>query len=69
MVRHGCSTWNTEQRIQGQLDPPLSELGKEQARLLAERLADMQFDGFYTSDLRRAADTAGAVAERLGRAP
>ena len=29
----------------------------------------MQFDGFYTSDLRRAADTAGAVAERLGRAP
>src|SRR5207253_9629535 len=69
LVRHGCSTWNTEQRIQGQLDPPLSELGEEQARLLGERLADMQFDGFYTSDLRRAADTAGAVAERLGRAP
>src|SRR5438309_3828366 len=69
LVRHGCSTWNTEQRIQGQLDPPLTEIGEKQARLLGERLADMQFDGFYTSDLRRAADTAGAVAERLGRAP
>jgi len=33
-IRHGSSTWNDERRIQGQLDPPLSEKGREQARKL-----------------------------------
>jgi len=67
LVRHGQSTWNDQRRIQGQLDPPLSELGREQARRLAERLADGAFNGFYTSDLRRARDTASAVAAVTGR--
>ena len=31
LVRHGESTWNAEHRLQGQADPPLSELGREQA--------------------------------------
>src|ERR1044072_9241920 len=35
IVRHGESTWNAEERLQGQLDPPLSERGREQARALA----------------------------------
>ena len=34
LVRHGESTWNAEERLQGQLDPPLSERGREQARTL-----------------------------------
>ena len=32
LVRHGESTWNAEELLQGQLDPPLSERGREQSR-------------------------------------
>src|SRR4030081_635152 len=39
LVRHGESTWNAEKRVQGQHDPPLSELGRRQAGRLAARLA------------------------------
>jgi 2,3-bisphosphoglycerate-dependent phosphoglycerate mutase len=69
MVRHGQSTWNREHRIQGQLDPPLSEDGRRQAGLLAERLAARSFIAIYTSDLKRAVETAEAVAARTGLTP
>lgn len=64
-VRHGQSTWNDERRIQGQLDPPLSELGEEQARCVAERLEGSQLAGFYTSDLARCRETAALISDRL----
>ncbi len=69
LIRHGQSTWNDERRIQGQLDPPLSSLGREQARRLAARLAGRQIEGFYCSDLDRARATAEAIAEVIGRPP
>ena len=65
LVRHGQSTWNDQRRIQGQLDPPLSDLGREQARRLAERLAGTRLAGFYSSDLGRARETAEAIARVL----
>jgi len=68
-IRHGSSTWNEERRIQGQLDPPLSSRGEDQAARLAERLKDKKPAGFYSSDLARAASTAGAIASRIGRQP
>ena len=68
-IRHGSSTWNEERRIQGQLDPPLSARGEDQAARLAERLKDKKPAGFYSSDLSRAAATAGAIAARIGREP
>jgi len=61
LIRHGQSTWNQEHRIQGQLDPPLSELGRRQAALLGARLAGRRFAGLYTSDLVRAFETAEVV--------
>ena len=61
LIRHGQSTWNHEHRIQGQLDPPLSELGREQAALLGARLAARPFAGLYSSDLKRAFETAEVV--------
>jgi phosphoserine phosphatase len=39
LVRHGESVWVAEGRFQGRLDPPLSELGRRQAELVARRLA------------------------------
>lgn len=68
-MRHGQSTWNSEHRIQGQLDPPLSAEGLRQAELLAHRLAPRHFAGFYASDLKRAWQTAETIAAVVGQAP
>jgi glucosyl-3-phosphoglycerate phosphatase len=60
LVRHGESTWNAEHRLQGQLDPPLSETGRAQSaelRPLVERLA-VAPDRVIVSDLSRARETA-----------
>ncbi len=61
LVRHGESTYNAEGRIQGQQDAPLSELGRQQAAKIGERLRTYQFAACYASDLSRAADTARAI--------
>ncbi len=69
LVRHGVTEWNRERRIQGHLDVPLSELGRDQARALAERLcgeADA-VDLIVSSDLVRARQTADIVAAALSR--
>ena len=58
LVRHGESTWNAEERLQGQLDPPLSDRGRDQARLLAPVLDAVPDDRIVVSDLARARQTA-----------
>ena len=57
-ARHGETTWNRDRRIQGHKDAPLSDVGREQARDLAERLAHMHLDAAISSDLSRARETA-----------
>jgi broad specificity phosphatase PhoE len=69
LVRHGESTWNFEHRIQGQSDPPLSEEGRRQAERLGRRLIGQTFAGFYSSDLKRALETAGSIATATGGRP
>src|SRR4051794_28670407 len=68
LVRHGQSTWNAESRLQGQADPPLSELGRREAAALAPALAGFAAERVLTSDLRRARETADALG-RPGGAP
>jgi glucosyl-3-phosphoglycerate phosphatase len=58
LVRHGESTWNAEERLQGQLDPPLSERGREQARALAQIVDGVPPERVVCSDLGRARETA-----------
>jgi broad specificity phosphatase PhoE len=66
LVRHGETDWNRERRFQGHADPPLNAAGREQAELLAAELEGQGIALVYTSDLRRARETAEIVAERLG---
>lgn len=66
LARHGQSDWNAEGRWQGNADRPLTDLGRAQASELAERLDSTSLDAIYSSDLRRARDTAEAVAARQG---
>jgi probable phosphoglycerate mutase len=66
LVRHGETVWNTESRIQGHTDSPLTPLGLAQARAIAKRLGGERFDALVSSDLGRARDTAGAIAGRTG---
>lgn len=70
LARHGESDWNAANRFQGRVDRPLTELGREQAELLAEAVAAVAaLDAIYSSPLRRALDTAAAVGARLGIDP
>ena len=66
LARHGETDWNRDGRFQGHLDPPLNERGRTQARELAESLARFDIAALYSSDLRRAAETAEIVGARLG---
>ena len=66
LARHGQSDWNRERRWQGHADRPLTDEGKRQAGALADRLEDIPVDAIYSSDLRRARETAEVVAERRG---
>lgn len=67
LVRHGETDWNLEGRYQGQADPPLNERGREQAKLLAERLRGEGIEAIYTSDLSRAYETAKIIAQAVGQ--
>lgn len=65
LVRHGETDWNRDGRWQGGSDTRLNDLGREQARALAEEL-DGSIDVVYSSDLARARETADIVATTLG---
>lgn len=60
LVRHGQSTWNAQRRWQGQADPVLTDLGRQQAADASETLADLvdSFDAAASSPQLRAAETA-----------
>lgn len=64
--RHGNTDWNAGNRVQGQLDIPLNDLGRQQAVDAAELLVRLQPQAIVASDLKRAADTAAALAALTG---
>jgi broad specificity phosphatase PhoE len=70
LVRHGESTWNELGLIQGQNDlAQLTDVGRDQARAVAESLKSLGFDRLVTSDLARARQTAEIIGSELDLIP
>lgn len=63
LIRHGQSEWNKLNMIQGQKNTILTDLGKEQALSLGNRLINEDIDIIYTSDLSRAYTTAKIISD------
>ena len=66
-VRHGQSTWNAIDRMQGhELSPPLTDLGRAQSAQAAEALVGRGVVHLLSSPATRALETAAVIGERLG---
>ncbi len=62
LVRHGQTDWNLQKRAQGHTDIPLDETGLAQAQRVGQAFLDLPVQRILTSDLKRAYQTADAIA-------
>jgi broad specificity phosphatase PhoE len=69
LARHGETADNADGRVQGSIDTPLNERGREQARELADQAAALDLRALYSSQLARARETAQIVGDRIGLEP
>lgn len=69
LIRAGETDWNLSGRWQGWVAAPLNEHGRQQVYRLSNFMRNIGLDILYSSDNRRAADTANILAEMLGYAP
>ena len=67
LIRHGQSEWNKLNLFTGFKNVELSDQGIEEANNAGQSFKnlDMQFDIVYTSELKRAQDTAKIILENL----
>jgi broad specificity phosphatase PhoE len=63
LARHGQTAWNVAEVFRGRIDIELDATGLKQAELLAEYLSHRKLESVYSSPLRRAAQTAEAIAQ------
>lgn len=66
LVRHGLTDWNEQGRLLGRTHVALNAAGRAQAEAVAETLGDETAQAVLASPLRRAQETAGPIARRLG---
>jgi alpha-ribazole phosphatase len=66
LVRHGATDWNDTKLAQGHADIELNDEGRAQAHRAARELAGASVDAVYSSDLKRAVDTAKLIADVHG---
>jgi broad specificity phosphatase PhoE len=67
LVRHGATELSAEDRFAGAVDVPLSDVGRDQLRKLAARLAHEPIAAFYASPLGRTMETAKILAGPHGK--
>ncbi len=61
LIRHGETNWNKEGRFQGQIDIPLNENGRNQARKTFEYLKNISFNRAFSSSMHRPYETAQII--------
>jgi len=61
LIRHGETNWNKEGRFQGQIDIPLNDNGKNQARKTFEYLRSISFNKAFSSSMHRPYETAQII--------
>ncbi len=66
LVRHGETEWNHTKRAQGQADIDLNARGHEQAVQAAAEMSNIPVVAVYSSDMKRAVDTARPIADTHG---
>lgn len=66
VARHGQTRWNLEDKVCGRTDLPLTQLGMEQAQLLADRTKDLKLGVILSSPMLRACQTAAPTAALYG---
>jgi probable phosphoglycerate mutase len=73
LVRHGASADAVEgeefELVGGHGDPPLSDIGRQQAELVGARLAKEHFGALYVTNLRRTSETAAPLIRLSGMTP
>ena len=69
LIRHGQTADNVAGILQGHRDTPLDDMGRRQAQSAAERLRGSHFDAIFSSDLRRAFETAEIIGKAVGVTP
>jgi broad specificity phosphatase PhoE len=68
-VRHGQTTANRDEVLQGHCDYPLTDLGKSQLSATGAKLREVQFAFCFVSDLSRALDSAMLLMDNLATRP
>jgi probable phosphoglycerate mutase len=66
LIRHGQTDLNRDKRFRGLSDAPLNDEGKYEAVGAAKLLVEAGLSNIYTSPVRRAAETATAIAVTTG---
>ena len=61
LVRHGETDWNKQGRFQGQIDIPLNQNGKAQAKAASEFLKTISIQKAFSSSLSRPRETAQII--------
>jgi alpha-ribazole phosphatase len=61
LLRHGAIDWADPECFIGQTDPPLSPEGRQQAHAWRNRFKNVDFTAVWSSDLKRATETAGII--------
>ncbi len=64
LVRHGQTNWNKLGKIQGHQDIELNDEGRNQAKVVKEKLKNVKFDMVFSSPLKRAEETAKIISEQ-----
>ena len=66
-IRHGQTDWNIENKIMGQIDIPLNEVGLEQAKVVAQKIAHLKISHIVSSPLKRALQTSEIIAANINK--